>query len=141
MKMSTKGQYALEIVVDLALHSSPGSLESLNHIAKRRHLSEKYLERIVRALKQHGILESVRGAYGGYCLAKPPEELSVKEVLNAVEGELAPVQCLTRESDCGISCDLCPTRETWGNMWETITDTVGNIMISDILTREKELEL
>ncbi len=59
MKMSTKGQYALEIVVDLALHSSPGSLESLNHIAKRRHLSEKYLERIVRALKQHGILERV----------------------------------------------------------------------------------
>lgn len=137
MKMSTKGQYALEIVVDLALHSGQGRFESLKNIASRRGLSEKYLERIVRALKQQGIVESVRGAYGGYCLKKQPDELSVREVLTAVEGELTPVYCLTRESDCGISCELCPTRDTWGDMWQIITDTVGKITIEDILARER----
>lgn len=133
MKMSTKGQYALEIVVDLALNSNPGHLESLKNIAGRRNLSEKYLERIIRALKQKDIVESVRGAYGGYCLVKAPQDLSVKEVLTAVEGELTPVNCLTRESDCGVSCDLCPTRSTWGSMWKTITDTAAQITIGDIV--------
>ena len=140
MKMSTKGQYALEVVVDLALHSGSGSLVSLKNIADRRCLSEKYLERIARALKKQGVLKSVRGAYGGYCLVKSPDELSVKEVLTAVEGELAPVHCLTQESDCGIPCSLCPTRNTWGDMWETITDIVGKVTIADILAREKEME-
>lgn len=133
MKMSTKGQYALEIVVDLAMHSGPEHLESLKNIAERRNLSEKYLERIMKALKQQGIVKSVRGAYGGYCLGKPSEELSVKEVLTAVEGELAPVHCLTKESDCGVPCELCPTRGTWGSMWKIITDTVGQITIGDIM--------
>lgn len=68
MKMSTRGQYALEIAVDLALHLMPDRLESLNDIAKRRNLSEKYLERIMKLLKEAGLVKSVRGAYGGYCL-------------------------------------------------------------------------
>ena len=67
MKMSTRGQYALEIAVDLALHLMPDRLESLNDIAKRRNLSEKYLERIMKLLKEAGLVKSVRGAYGGYC--------------------------------------------------------------------------
>ena len=64
MKMSTRGQYALEIAVDLALHLMPDRLESLNDIAKRRNLSEKYLERIMKLLKEAGLVKSVRGAYG-----------------------------------------------------------------------------
>ena len=94
MKMSTRGQYALEIAVDLALHLMPDRLESLNDIAKRRNLSEKYLERIMKLLKEAGLVKSVRGAYGGYCLMKEPGEISVLEVLRAAEGQLAPVSCL-----------------------------------------------
>ncbi|WP_050639985.1 MULTISPECIES: Rrf2 family transcriptional regulator [Clostridia] len=133
MKMSTKGQYALEIVADLALHSGRDHLESLKNIAERRKLSEKYLERIVKALKEKGIVKSVRGAYGGYCLEKEAEELTVLEVLTAVEGELAPVHCLTRESNCGIDCGLCPTRNTWEEMWKTMNDAVGRVTIADIV--------
>lgn len=133
MKMSTKGRYALEIIVDLAMHSTPERLESLKNIAQRRQLSEKYLERIIKALKDQGVVKSVRGAYGGYCLAVPSESLTVYTVLTAVEGELTPVRCLTKESDCGVSCDLCPTRNTWGSMWETITRTADSITIADIL--------
>lgn len=136
MKMSTKGKYALEIAVDLALYSSDtGQLESLKNIAERRGLSEKYLERIIKALKQKGIVRSVRGARGGYALAKPPEQIRVREVFNAVEGQLAPVQCLTKETDCGISCDLCPTRNTWGMMWYIITDAADKVTVADIVEK------
>ena len=133
MKMSTKGQYALEIVADLAMYSSKEHLESLKNIANRRDLSEKYLERIIKALREKGIVKSVRGAYGGYCLEKAPEDLMVLEVLTAVEGELTPVHCLTRESDCGIDCGLCPTRNTWSDMWSVMKGAVEQVTVADIV--------
>lgn len=112
MKMSTRGQYALEIAVDLALHLMPDRLESLNDIAKRRNLSEKYLERIMKLLKEAGLVKSVRGAYGGYCLTKEPGEISVLEVLRAAEGQLAPVSCLVENTECGMECEICSTKST-----------------------------
>lgn len=133
MKISTKGKYALEIIVDLAMHSDEGHLESLKNIAARRALSEKYLERIIKALKDAKLVRSVRGAYGGYCLAKSADKMIVTEVLNAVEGELAPVACLTQETDCGIDCDTCPTRDTWGQMWKQILSVTDSVTIADIV--------
>lgn len=140
MKISTKGQYALEIVVDLAVTVGSEQLESLRNIADRRKLSEKYLERIIKELKQRGIVKSVRGAHGGYCLGKPPKDITIKEVLVAVEGELAPVRCLTGESDCEFSCDLCPTRSTWGDLWEIILNATNGITIEQIIRRKEEIE-
>lgn len=140
MKMSTKGKYALEIVIDLALHSDGEHLESLKNIAERRQLSEKYLERIIKGLKDHGVVRSVRGAFGGYCLEKNPRDISVLEVLTSVEGELAPVQCLTRETDCGIDCSICPTRDTWESMWNIIKDTVRDRSVDDIMKQIKNNE-
>lgn len=133
MKISTKGIYALEIIADMAIHTKEAIPESLKNIAKRRNLSEKYLERIIGMLRQAGLVTSIRGAYGGYCLAKHPEDISVKDVLNAVEGELAPVACLTEESECGIECDCCPTRKTWGGIWEQILKVTDEVSIGDIL--------
>lgn len=135
MKISTKGIYALEIVTDLALHSDREHLESLKHIAGRRKLSEKYLERIVKALKDAGIVQSVRGAQGGYCLAGEPDGITVKEILCAVEGELAPVECLTKATDCGIPCGVCPTRGTWEKLWETIVEVTEEVTVEDIIRR------
>lgn len=137
MKISTKGIYALEMIGDLALHSRRDKLESLKNIAGRRGLSEKYLERIVKPLKDAGLVESVRGTCGGYCLGHAPEEITVKDVLNAVEGELAPVECLTGETNCGIDCDRCPTRDTWGRMWEQILDVVKEVSVGDIVEELK----
>ena len=132
MKMSTKGQYALEIMVDLALHLEPDRLESLNDIAKRRKLSEKYLERIMKLLKEAGLVKSVRGAYGGYSLTKEAGEISVLEVLRAAEGQMAPVSCLVEDIECGMNCDICSTKNTWGEMWEQILDTTADVTIADI---------
>ena len=132
MKISTKGKYALEIVVDLAQHSDEQHRESLKNIACRRGLSEKYLERIAKMLHSAGIVSSARGVRGGYCLSKAPEDITVLEVLAASEGELAPVDCLTKETDCGIDCRKCPTRNLWSEMWEIIKDTAAGLTIRDI---------
>ena len=102
MRISTKGTYALEIIVDLAMHSSEEHLEQLKNIAARRGLSEKYLERIVKAMKNENLILSTRGAMGGYRLARKPEDITVLDVLRSVEGELAPVECLTKETNCGM---------------------------------------
>lgn len=138
MKISTKGIYALEIVTDLALHTGDGKRESLVNIAQRRKLSEKYLERIVKSLKEAGIVESTRGAYGGYGLKCAPGEISVKDVLCAVEGSLAPVECLDFSSECKADCHVCPTRGTWQKIWDCILDVSENVYISDILEEMKK---
>ena len=91
MKMSTRGQYALEIAVDLALHLMPDRLESLNDIAKRRNLSEKYLERIMKLLKEAGLVKSVRGAYGGYCLTKEPWEQILDTAAEVTVADIAEI--------------------------------------------------
>lgn len=132
MKISTKGIYALEAVVDLALYGDEENLESIKNIATRRDLSEKYLERIFGMLKKAGLVNSIRGAYGGYYLAGAAKDISVLDVLTAVEGDLAPVECLTKNTDCGIDCDLCPTRGTWNRMWQILKDTIKDTSIEDI---------
>ncbi len=132
MKISTKGIYALEVAVDLAIYSNEKSLVSIKSVAERRQLSEKYLERIVAMLKKAGIVKSTRGANGGYCLAKDPEEISVLDVLTAAEGDMAPVECLRKESKCGFDCAKCSTQETWNHIWEILKDTVKVTSIAQI---------
>ena len=137
MKISTKGRYALEIAVDLAMHSDSGHRESLKNIACRRNLSEKYLERIVKVLCHAGIVSSARGVRGGYCLAKDAREITLLEILEASEGELSPVPCLTGETDCGIDCGKCPTRDLWSEIWDIIKDTAGEISLRDIADKSE----
>lgn len=132
MKISTKGIYALEVAVDLSIYASREKLESIKNIAARRKLSEKYLDRIVGLLKKEGLVESIRGAYGGYYLAREPKDISVLDVLTAAEGDLAPVECLSKETDCGIDCDTCPTRNTWNHMWDLLRDSIKETTIEDI---------
>ncbi len=133
MKISTKGVYALEVITDLALHAGKDNPESLKNIAVRRGLSEKYLERIIKLLKQAGLVKSVRGAHGGYTISREAEKITVKEVLTAVEGEMAPVECLTKKTDCGIDCDICPTRDTWAGLWRVMLNAANQVTVENIL--------
>lgn len=138
MKISTKGRYALEVVIDLALESGGQKLQSLKDISLRRGLSEKYLERIMKMLRKEEIVLSVRGAQGGYCLSRPADRITVLEVLNAVEGELEPVPCLTQQTECGIDCGRCPTRTLWAEMWHIIRDTAERLTVADLIMEIKE---
>lgn len=140
MKISTKGRYGLEIAVDLARCSSYEKVESIRNIAERRNLSIKYLERIIGRLKKAGLVKSTRGAKGGYCLSKDPKEITVKEILAAAEGDMAPVKCLRTKLDCGIESERCVTKKFWKQIWLQANDVFESISLYELLEKSKEYE-
>lgn len=123
MKISTKGKYGLRALVDLAIHSEPDAV-SISSIATRQGLSERYLEQLMARLKKAGLVTSTRGAYGGYRLAKKPEEVMVGDVLRALEGNsLDPIECAGIMGQCDAS-DSCVTM----SLWKRINDGVNKIV-------------
>lgn len=139
MKVSTKGVYAIEAMIDLGCYSID-HVESIKNIAKRRSLSEKYLEQIIGSLRRSGLIESVRGAGGGYRLKKAPLHISVLDILNAVDVDLTPVECLTNiNSECNMDCTKCPTRVYWQKMLDEMLKVVCNVTLKDLIDREQAL--
>ncbi len=137
MKISTKGRYALRMVVDLAVHSDEKFI-SLKDIAERQNISKKYLEQIVPMLNRSGILKTNRGNQGGYMLIKSPSEITVGDILRATEGSLAPVSCLEYdENDCPRK-DRCPTLFLWEGLYKTVTAYLDGVSIQDIIEKNND---
>lgn len=138
MKISTKGRYALRMMVDLAEHQGDGYV-SLKDIAERQDISKKYLEQIIPVLSRGGFLKVSRGAQGGYRLAKNPSAYTVKEILELTEGSLAPVACLDDEpSGCERSA-FCATIALWKGLQEVMENYLGGITLQDLLDRQTEM--
>lgn len=135
MKISTKGRYALRLMVDLALAESSSPV-SLKDVAARQNLSDKYLEQIVTPLSHAGIVRSVRGAGGGYLLTRKPEEYTVGDILRPLEGDLAPVECATDEGYCD-RCGECVTVELWQEIHRAVSRVVDNTTLADLVERAK----
>ena len=135
MKISTKGRYALRLMVDLAMADSPNPV-SLKDVAARQSLSDKYLEQIVTPLSHAGIVRSVRGAGGGYLLTRKPEEYTVGDILRPLEGDLAPVECATDASYCD-RCNECVTLELWQDIHRAVSSVVDNTTLADLVERAK----
>ena len=133
MKISTKGRYALRLMLDLALHSG-GSAVSLRDAAARQEISDKYLEQIVTQLSRGGLVKSVRGAGGGYLLTRKPEEYTVGEILRQLEGELSPVSCLAGGCRCSRA-DQCVTIEVWQEIQSAVDGVVDRITLRDLVDR------
>lgn len=139
MKLSTKGRYGLRALIDLALYSEnePVSIQS---IAKRQNISESYLEQLVRKLKAADLVKSIRGAAGGYQLARPAQEISVGDVLRALEGNLDAVACAGSSLEHGCEgADLCVTRYVWQRINESITQAVDTMNIEQLLEESRKL--
>ena len=134
MKISTKGRYALRLMVDIAQYGSSGPV-SLRDAAQRQQLSEKYLEQIVTPLARAGLLRSVRGAGGGYLLTRRPEEYSVGDILRPLEGDLAPVECATDQNFCERCCD-CVTVELWQDIHRAVSAVVDGTTLADLLAKQ-----
>ena len=111
MRMSTKGRYGVRLMIDLALHSSQGPV-LMKDIARRQGISEKYLWNLINPLKTVGLVRSLRGARGGYLLAKEPAEISLKDIMSVLEGTLCLVDCVENPSSCKRS-PTCITRDVW----------------------------
>lgn len=132
MKISTKGRYALRLMLDLALNNT-GEAISLKDIAKRQAISDKYLEQIISILNKAGYVRSIRGAQGGYMLRKEPKEYTVGMILRLTEGTLAPVSCVEDEN---VECDRedsCVTYIVWKKINDAINDVVDNITLQDLV--------
>ena len=140
MKLSTKGRYGLRAMIDLAIFSEKDAV-SLSSVAERQHISEGYLEQLMAKLKKAALVTSTRGASGGYQLARAPEEISVGDILRALEGSLKAVDCpgLMKEDACGES-EFCVTKYVWQRMNESITRTVDEIKLSDLIAESRRVK-
>lgn len=139
MRVSTRGRYGVLIMVDLAQHTAEGPV-SLKSIAERQKLSEHYLEQLVPELRKAGLVKSIRGAQGGYILARSPEKIFIGDVIRVLEGPIAPVECNNQAGpDCCEKKEFCVNREVWSKVRDSINDVVDSISLEDLLTAsEKE---
>ena len=137
MKISTKGRYGLRALIDLAQYSEIEPV-SISSIAARQAISEGYLEQLMSLLKKAGLIKSIRGAGGGYVLAKDVAEISVGDVLRALEGSLQPVECAAFSED--DSCEAaggCVTKYVWQRINESINRTVNEISLKQLVEESK----
>lgn len=139
MKLSTKGRYGLRALIDLAQYSEVEPV-SISSIAERQKLSERYLEQLMSLLKKAGLIKSIRGAGGGYVLAKDAADISVGDVLRALEGSLEPVECsgYSKSEECAASGG-CVTKYVWKRINESINQTVDEIKLNTLVDESKQL--
>lgn len=137
MKISTRGRYALRMLIDLAEHENCGFV-ALKDIAARQNISKKYLEQIIPIFNNSDILKTARGSQGGYRMSRSPEKYTVGEILRLTEGNLAPVDCLTQNPiECERSVD-CPTLPVWQGLNRVINEYLDSITLQDILDQQKK---
>lgn len=132
MKISTKGRYALRLMIDLAQNQEKGNI-ALKDISKRQDISLKYLEQIVSPLAKAGLIKSVRGPQGGYSLVYPPENYTVKDIFRVVEGPVACVSCLETEKNMCPRYGECPTIAFYEGLNKAINDYLSSYTLRDLV--------
>ncbi len=138
MKISTKGRYALRMLVDLAEHQSEGFV-ALKDIAGRQNISKKYLEQIVPVLNNSGFLQTNRGYQGGYRLSRTPDKYTVGDILRLTEGSLAPVACLENSPNLCERQNECATLHVWEGLYKVINEYLDGITLQDIIDSKAEM--
>ena len=135
MKLSTRARYGIHAMYDLAQNygAQPRPLKA---VAEAQAYPDAYLEQLLCTLRRDGLVSSARGAQGGYMLSRPPGEITVGQVLRALEGGLNLLECLSEEDACGKSCD-CPSRKVWKRLRDGLNEIVDGITLEDMLRRDE----
>ncbi len=142
MKISTRGRYALRILLDIAMHQQNGFV-AMKDIARRQQISKKYGDQIGMQLSQAGLLQAARGRQGGYRLIPSPRDVTVLRVLNIMEGSLVPVQCLETDPNLCRRCGFCITLPMWTGFNQVMNDYLGQFTLQSLIDRappQPELE-
>ena len=140
MRISTKGHYGVQAMFELAQHYGTGPV-SLRAIAERQVISEHYLEQLIAGLRKAGLVSSVRGAQGGYILARDPADIKVGDIVRVLEGPIAPVECVNdNETEHCLRSEFCITRGVWEKVKDSIEDVLDSISLAD-MCREAEKEM
>ena len=137
MRISTKGRYALRLMLDLAL--AENQVVRLKDVAARQGISLKYLDQIISVLQKCGYVKSMRGPGGGYMLAQKPEQYTVGMILRQIEGSLAPVACLDGEENDCVRQESCVTLRLWKMLYEAINGVVDQVTLADLVAWEREI--
>jgi Rrf2 family protein len=148
---STKAEYGIRVLAHLAREQERDAPISLTAIADAEGLPLAYLEHLAARLRRAELVESRRGARGGYSLARPAESITMAEVVQALEGEIAPIECITEDSDGALICardgdpghDPCPTKLLWTRVQGSIVRTLREMTLADLVrptTTEKSME-
>lgn len=140
MQVSTRGRYGLRAMVDMALHATEGPM-ALRVIAERQGISESYLEQVFTGLRKSGLVRASRGAQGGYELNRSASEITVGEILRALEGPIVPVFCVGDEST-GTYCErekYCLTRSFWEELRDKVNEFLDGTTLQDLTDRAKTI--
>jgi Rrf2 family protein len=136
VRVSTKGDYGVRALIELAHHFGQGPLQSAE-IAARQGIPEPYLDQLLTTLRRAGFIRSVRGPQGGHALVREPENLKLSEVIAVLEGSLSPIACLDEPNGCGKP-GFCPQREVWEAVRDATRKILDDVSIGDLATRERE---
>jgi Rrf2 family cysteine metabolism transcriptional repressor len=139
MKLSTREQYGVRAMVELARSYGQGPLP-LAEVSRLQNISLAYLEQIVAPLREAGLVVSTRGAHGGYHLAREPHAITVGDILRALEGPIAPVQCVSevRQADRCEREEVCLTRHVWEKVRDSIVTALDSTTLSDLIEQTTE---
>jgi Rrf2 family cysteine metabolism transcriptional repressor len=137
MMFSTKAEYGIRVMAHLARHDGSEPI-SLGSIADAERLPLAYLEHLVQRLRKAELVESRRGAYGGYTLARPAADITMAEVVAALEGDIAPIECITADADGVLTCaregaEPCPTKLLWTRVQGSIVRTLNEMTLDDLV--------
>lgn len=138
MKISTKGRYALRLMLDIAEHSSGGNV-SIKDVSERQNISMKYLEQIVGMLCKAGFLKSQRGAQGGYKMLRSPEEYTIGDILRVTEGSMAPVDCLEDDVNQCPRASVCPTIKFWSGLYDAVNQYMDSTTLADLIIENEQM--
>ncbi len=141
MKLSTRSRYGVRLMLELALNYGKGPIY-LKDIARSEEISEKYLGQIIIPLKSSGLVNSTRGAHGGYLLSRPPSSITIRDIVDVLEGGLSLVECVQNPSQC-TRINICVSRNVWAALENKINETLQSVTLEDLITQcqSKEGEL
>jgi len=138
MKLSTRTRYGLRAMVELAAYGSSGPL-MVRKIAEKQKISKKYLDIIFTSLKLAGLVRAIRGATGGFLLTRSPEEIRVSQIVEALEGALAPVECCQNPDLCDRS-HVCAAHRLWQRLETAIRETLDEMSLADLVAEQSTLD-
>jgi len=139
MKLSTKGRYGLRAMINMAVHKNEGP-NAVYLVAEREGISDRYLEQLMVSLKRAGLIKSIRGPQGGYVLSREPQDITVGQIIRALEGPIAPVDCVSEEypEECDRA-DQCVTRLIWAKVRDSIAQVLDSYTLQDLVLESKQL--
>ena len=141
MKFSLKSEYAILALLDMGLNADKGPVH-VRAIANRRSIPVKFLEQVMSSLKKAGLVESIRGAQGGYVLSRPPHQITLADIVEAIEGPIAPMDCVGegKEYRCKYITGGCALKDVWEDVKKAIKDVLKRTTIADLCIKSREYE-